>query len=178
VALEKGGDYGAVEHAIAAKLGTTYRLSIRSSEELIEYFASEVRRAFSLQYLLEAITLLLVVIAIGDTLASGVLERTHEFGMMRAVGLRRSSLFTVVMLEGAAIGTLGLVMAVFTGLALGTFWVTTQFPALVGWDLDLHVPYGFAGGALGLTLLLCVAGSLLPALRAARRSVVEALRHE
>ena len=41
------------------------------------------RKAFSLQYLLEAITFLLVVIAIGDTLASGVLERTREFGMMR-----------------------------------------------------------------------------------------------
>jgi putative ABC transport system permease protein len=178
LALEKGANYGEVERAIAAKLGTKYRLSIRSSAELIDYFAGEVRQAFGLQYLLGAITLLLVVIAIGDTLASGVLERTHELGMMRAVGLRRSHLFTMVMLEGAAIGMLGLVMATFTGLALGTFWVTTQFPALVGWDLDLHVPYGFAMGVLGLSLPLCAAGSFLPALRAARRSAVEALRRE
>lgn len=178
VALEQGANYGTVEQAIAAKLGSKYRISIRSSAELIDYFAGEVRQAFSLQYLLEAITLLLVVIAIGDTLASGVLERTREFGMMRAIGLRRSRLFTIVMLEGAAIGVLGLIMAALTGLALGTFWVTMQFPALVGWDLDLHVPYGFTAGALGLALCLCAAGSFLPAIRAARLSAAEALRHE
>jgi putative ABC transport system permease protein len=142
LALDAGASYAQVEQAIAAKLGTKYRLTIRSSPELIEYFAGEVRQAFSLQYLLEAITLLLVLIAIGDTLASGVFERSRELGMMRAIGLRRSRLFTIVMLEGATIAVLGLAVSTCTGLALGIFWVTTQFPALVGWDLDRTSPTG------------------------------------
>jgi len=178
IALEKGADYRAVERAIATRLAARYRLSIRSSADLIEYFAAEVRRAFSLQYLLEAITLLLVAIAIGDTLASSILERTRELGMMRAVGLRRSNLFNVIMLQGLGIAAIGLAIALGTGAALGAFWVTTEFPALVGWDLDLHVPVAFTAIAMAITLAICAGGSFLPAVRAARRSVVEALRHE
>jgi ABC-type lipoprotein release transport system permease subunit len=53
-----------------------------------------------------------------------------------------------------------------------------QFPALVGWDLDVHLPYGFAALAFGLTLLLCAAGSFLPAVRAGRLSAAEAIRNE
>lgn len=177
VALSAGEDYATVERRIQKELGIKYRLTIRSSAELIEYFVGQVRQAFSLQYLLEAITLLLVVIAIGDTLAATVLERMREIGMMRAVGLRRGHLVGMIVLEGVAIGVLGLIMATMTGLALGTFWVTTQFPALLGWDLDLHIPYRFAGAAMVLTLVLCAAGSLLPGLRAARLSVAAALRH-
>jgi putative ABC transport system permease protein len=178
VALREGADYAAVESAIARQLGARHRLTARSTEQLIEYFAGEVRDAFSLLYLLEAVILMLVVIAIGDTLASGVLERTRELGMMRAVGLHRSRLFGIVLLEGAAIATLGLALAAVTGLVLGTFWVRVQFPALVGWDLDLHFPSGFALTALALTALLCAAGSFLPALRASRLSAAEALRNE
>jgi putative ABC transport system permease protein len=178
VALERGASYDTVERAVLAKLGPRYRLAILSSADLMDYFVGQVREAFSLQYLLEAITLLLVAIAIGDTLASSVLERTRELGVMRAIGLRRSNLFNVVMLEGLAISSLGQGVAVITGLALGVFWVTTQFPALLGWDLDLHIPITFIARAMVITIALCAAGSLLPALRAARRSAVEALRHE
>jgi putative ABC transport system permease protein len=127
---------------------------------------------------MEVITFLLVLIGIGDTLASGVVERTREFGMMRAVGLRRSSLFTMIILEGAAIGTLGLLLALGTGLVLGLFWVKVQFPAVLGWELDLHIPTGFVLTAASLTMLLCLAGSVLPALRATRLSVPAALRDE
>jgi putative ABC transport system permease protein len=178
VALDANAEYATVERRVQEKLGVKYRLLIRSSAELIEYFADQVRQAFSLQYLLEVVTLLLVASAIGDTLAASVLERRREIGMMRAVGLRRTHLVRIIVLEGVAIGVLGLVMATLTGLALGTFWVTTQFPALVGWDLDLHIPYEFAAAAMMLTLVLCVAASLLPGLRAARISVAAALRDE
>jgi putative ABC transport system permease protein len=178
VALHDAAAYADVERAISQQLGSKYRLTIRSTAELIDYFAGEVRQAFSLQYLLEAVTLLLIVIALGDALASGVVERTRELGMMRAVGLHRTQLFGVVMLEGAAIGVLGLAMATVVGLSLGVFWVEMQFPALVGWDLDLYFPFRFALGAIALTLFLGGAGSFLPALRAARLPIVEALRHE
>ena len=158
--------------------GETYRLRIQSSEELIEYFAGEVRRAFSSLYVMEGIIFLLVLVGIGDTLAAGVVERTREFGMMRAVGVRRSRIFGIVMLEGMAIALLGVLVAAGTGIALGVFWVEVQFPAALGWKLDLHFPTFFALGAVALTILLCLAGAVLPSGRAARLSIPEALRYE
>jgi putative ABC transport system permease protein len=178
IAVDEGVDPRIVQARIEGSLGEEYSLLVRSSAALIKYFASQARQAFSVFYLMEAITFLLVSMAIGDTLATGVVEHTREFGMLRAVGLRRSHLFGIVMLEGGAIGSLGLLLAAVAGLALGIFWVEVQFPAILGWKLDLHFPYAFALSAAGLTLLLCLAGSALPALRAARLAVPQALRYE
>jgi ABC-type antimicrobial peptide transport system permease subunit len=58
------------------------------------------------------------------------------------------------------------------------FWVEVQFPLLVGWSLDLYLPESFAVAAAMLTLALCLAGALFPAIRAARVAVPTALRSE
>jgi len=178
VVLDPGADGAAVRGVIERELGRKYRLRVQSSPGLIDYFAGEVRRAFSALYLMEGIILLLVLIGIGDTLAAGVVERTREFGMMRAVGAHRSRLFGIVMLEGAVIAILGLFLAAATGVALGVFWVDVQFPAVLGWKLQLHFPTLFAVGMAMITLVLCVVGSVIPSRRAARLSVPAALRYE
>ena len=178
VALERNADRAAVAAAIARTLGQKYRLQIRSGPELVEYFAGQARQAFSMLYLMEGIIFLLVLIGIGDTLATSVIERTRLLGMMRAIGLHRSRLVGMVLLEGLAMGLLGAVLAVGVGLTLGLFWVQVQFPAILGWRLDLHFPSRFVIGAIGLTLLLCILASFVPSLRAARLSVPAALRNE
>lgn len=178
IVVQPGADRDGVAAEIARRVGPEYRLQVRTLAQLVGHFTGQVRQAFSFLYLMEGVTLLLVLIGLGDTLATGVLERTREFGMMRAVGLKRSRLFAMVMLEGLAIGLLGLLLAVAAGMALGVFWVEIQFPALLGWDLDLHFPGGFASMAAALTVFLCLTGALLPAWRAARLSVPAALRNE
>jgi putative ABC transport system permease protein len=178
VAVGQGSDPQAVADAIAAGIGRTYRLRILSSPAMIDHFAGQARQAFSSQYLAEAIALLLVLIGIGDTLAAGVTSRTREIGMMRAVGIRRSRIIKIVMLEGAGVAALGMLLAGALGLVLGLFWVNVQFPAILGWNLDLYPPVVSMLVTASLTLLLCLAGSFLPALRAARLAVPAALRNE
>jgi putative ABC transport system permease protein len=145
---------------------------------MIEHFAAQVREAFSLQYILEAMTLLLVLVGVGDTLAAAVLSRRRYIGMMRAVGLHRSRLFRLVMFEGVAIGVFGLVLALGLGLSLGAFWVHVQFPALLGWTLEHYIPVAFVVGTCVATILLCMVGALLPSRRAASVSPVSVLRGE
>jgi putative ABC transport system permease protein len=178
VRLDESADKNAVSRAISAGLGRSHRLRILTSAEMIDDFARQVRQAFSLQYIAEAITFLLVLIGIGDTLAAGVVARTREFGMIRAVGIRRARLFQGVMLEGAAIGVLGLLLALGLGLALGFFWIEVQFPAILGWELDVHFPWRFAATSAVLTLFVCLTASVLPSFRAARLPVPQALRNE
>ena len=178
VTLAPGADPAAVEHAIARRLGEHHRLSVRPTASLIAFFADQVRQAFSLAYLLELITLILVSVGIADTLATSVFERTREFGLMRAVGLHGGRLFAMVMLEAVTMGILGLVLAVGAGLLLGSFWVEIQFPAILGWVLEMHFPWGFAATAAAVTLVMCLGAGILPAIRAARLPVVEALRNE
>jgi putative ABC transport system permease protein len=167
-----------VQAAIARALGQSDRLLIRTRAEFVNYLADQARQAFSLLYIMEAVVFLLVLIGIGDTLATSVFERMREIGMMRAVGLRRGDVIRMVVLEAAAICVLGLALAGVAGGALGMFWVDVQFPLLVGWSLDLHLPRAFAVAAAMLTLALCLVGALLPSIRAARVAVPVALRSE
>ena len=178
VALNPAADPSAVRTIIAKTLGTKYRVQVRSTAALVDYFAEQVRQGFSILYPLEAIAFVLLLVGVGDTLSTGVLERTKEFAMMRAVGLQQSRLLLIVMLEGVGIGVLGLILALAAGVVLGLFWTAVQFPAMMGFRLDPHFPSSFALTAAALTIFICLAGSLLPSLRAARLSVVEGLRNE
>jgi putative ABC transport system permease protein len=178
VAVDPAQSGDVVRRRIMSDIGERYRIQVRSSQELIEYFAGQARQAFGVLYLVEAITFLLVAIAIGDTLAGSVIERTRQFAMMRAIGLHRSRLVGIVVMEGIAVGTLGLCMAAATGLALGAFWVEVQFPALLGWQLEMHFPTAFALAGVVVTLALCLVGSVAPAIHAGRLAVPQALRNE
>jgi putative ABC transport system permease protein len=178
VVLGPGTSGNSVRQAILAGPGMQYRLLVRPRDEIIAYFVDQVRRAFSVLYLMEAATFLLVLMGIGDALVASVVERTREIGMMRALGLTRNRLFGIIILEGVTVGLLGLLLALTAGLALGTFWVAVQFPAILGWKIDIHFPTQFAVGAAGITLALCLVGSFLPSLRAVRMSVPDAIRDE
>lgn len=178
VTTREGVGAEAVAERIRKELSPKYRLRVFSSAQMIDHFAAQVREAFSLQYLLEAVTLVLVLVGVGDTLAAAIMARRRQFGMMRAVGLHRARLFSIVMLEGVAVGVLGLVLAVGLGLALSTFWVRVQFPALLGWTLQLHVPMAFVLATGVLTVILCMLASFIPSMRAASLSPVAVLRGE
>ena len=178
VALQRPEDEGAVRRKIDQTFGPRYRIQVRSREEIVAYFAEQVRRAFHVLYLMELIVFLLALVGIMDTLASSVADRTREIGMLRAVGLPRLESSQIIVLESVLLGSLGLGLAAVAGAVLGWFWVNVQFPAVLGWKLDFHLPINFVLGASVLTISLCVVGSLIPAIRAGRMSVSEALRNE
>src|SRR5262245_17810940 len=142
VVVDDGHDVKAIAAQIARELDRNYRLRVWERAVILDHWASEARKAFSVQYLMAAIAMLLVLVGVGDTLAASVVARTREIGMMRAVGMPRSGVVRIVVLEGLAIAVFGLILAGAIGLALGVFWVEVQFPAFLGWGLRLHVPLG------------------------------------
>jgi putative ABC transport system permease protein len=167
-----------VAQLIRRELGQKYRLRVWTSREMVDHFAAQVREAFSLQYLLEAVTLVLVLVGVGDTLAAALIARRRQLGMMRAIGLHRNQLFRLVMIEGIAIGLFGLLLAIGLGFSLGTFWVRVQFPALLGWTLEHYVPIAFVAATGLAAIVLCMIGALAPSIRAALLSPVAVLRGE
>jgi len=178
LALEEGVPRASVEAAIARGLGVQHRLQVQSREDLVNYFAAQVRQAFMVQHFVTLAVLVLVSLSVSDALASSVSESTREYGMLRAIGLSRRDLLRTVLLEGSAIGLLGLGLALAAGTVLGAYWVYVEFPAILGWRFELHFPLRFTAAACALAFLLCLAGALAPALRAARMPVTAALRDE
>ena len=118
-----------------------------------------------------AVALTIAVVGVAGVLAFSVSARTREFGVRLAIGSTPSSLLARVLGEGAVIAGLGVAVGVVGGLALARF-----AGGLLG-ELTLPGPLPLAGAAL-LLVAAAVLASLMPAARAARVDVMQALRSE
>jgi len=173
-----GADLATLRTAIAHGSGSQYRLRILLWAEFVEYCAGQVHRAFSGVRVLAGLVLLVVLVGMADTLGAGVAERTRELGAIRSMGVQRRHLGRMVFIEGLAIGALGFMLAIAGGLALGTLWVKTTFPYLLGWVLQIHIPYAHAAIVALMTLAVCLGAAVIPARSAGRLEPATALRHE
>jgi len=131
---------------------------------------------------------LLTALGILNTMMMSVLERTHEIGVLRAMGLTRIGVVSLFVIEAMAIavfgGTVGVALGSVGGWYLETYGITIG--ENVSQNFDVGVPikatlYGdlsfdLAASAFLLGLVMAVIGSFLPAVRAAAIEPVEAMR--
>lgn len=130
---------------------------------------------FSGMYFVLALLALPALIAMLNTLAIGVIERTREIGMLRAVGATKKQIYTIVMAEALLLALIGAVFGIACGLYLGYIFVSglgTIFP------LGYTFPLSGIVAAFVIALLFGALAAIVPARQAASMNVVEALRYE
>jgi ABC-type antimicrobial peptide transport system permease subunit len=117
------------------------------------------------------VALLIAVVGVAGVLAFSVSARTREFGVRLAIGSAPRHLLIRVLAEGAVIAGAGIIAGVCGGLLLarlvGAYVTEVQMPGAI--------PIAAAGLLLVLAALLA---SLMPAARASRVDVIQALRSE
>ncbi|MCW2776778.1 MAG: putative transport system integral rane protein [Frankiales bacterium] len=138
----------------------------------IEDTTSRIDVVISIISVLLALSVLIAVLGIVNTLALAVLERTRELGLLRAVGLGRRQTRRMVTVEAVIVALFGALL----GIAVGSvFGVALQRALADDGVSELRFPVG------RLVLFLVVAGiagvlaALLPARRAARLDVLQAI---
>lgn len=126
----------------------------------------------------------IVLFTVGNTMSMAVVERTAEIGTLRAIGLRRGGVRAMFLSEGIVLGCLGAIFGTAAAFALawlinnlGLTWIPP------GRIEPVHLAVRVAGentmilaGAVGLVIVAALS-AILPAARAARMNIVEALRH-
>ncbi|MGE5725563.1 MAG: ADOP family duplicated permease, partial [Acidobacteriota bacterium] len=118
-----------------------------------------------------AVALLIAVVGVAGVLAFSVSARTREFGIRLAVGSQPRQLLMRVLTEGAAMSTAGLAVGFACGLGLA------RLAGSLLTDMKTPGALPVAGAAIVL-LLAAVIASVIPAARAARINVIQALRTE
>jgi predicted permease len=117
------------------------------------------------------VALTIAVVGVAGVLAFSVSARTREFGVRLAIGSTPRHLLTRVLGEGAAIAAAGVVTGIVGGLALaklaGAFVTEISIPGAVP-----------LAGASALLVAAAIIASLMPAARASRVDVMQALRSE
>ncbi len=130
------------------------------------------------------IALIVAALGIMNTMLIGVLERTREIGIMKAVGGRDSHLVLMFLVEGALVGLLGGVLGLLLSWLAsfpGDAWVRSMVNRQLTLKLEESLfafPWWLVAGAPLFATLVTTLAAVLPARRAARINPVEALRHE
>lgn len=146
-------------------------VEVRSPEDWAEQFQEFSGDLDLFLTLISAVGFLIAVLSILNTMLMSVMERTSEFGILRANGWTRGEVMQLVMSESAVIGLAGGVLGTILGLIAAA--VANQvFPD----RLHLHVSLGLALFAFAMSTLLGIFGGLYPAWKAARLSPMDAIR--
>ncbi|MGH3346989.1 MAG: FtsX-like permease family protein, partial [Nocardioides sp.] len=125
-------------------------------------------------YGLLALAIVIAVIGIVNTLSLSVIERTREVGLLRAVGLSRARLRGMVTLESVTIAAMGALLGMAVGLLVGVLLRQSLSDDLTELALPLQNLVIF----LGISVVFGVIAAAIPAVRASRMRVLEAIATE
>jgi putative ABC transport system permease protein len=175
--------------AVRARLLTIFKqhgldLEVRDFVERQPFYKQAVDMFDAIFFFISLIMGVIVIFTVVNTMGMSVMERTNEIGTARALGVRRSGTRNVFVVEGALLGIFGATVGVVLGQIiavgfnhLGFTWMPPGNAARVPLRvLTSGVMPLLSGTWLGLVLMATVA-AVIPANRAARLKVVDALRH-
>ena len=174
-----------VKHKLAVTLGQKYE--VLSYPDLIPLMVSQMQIYEESLYIVYVIIGLALIFGIINTMLMSVFERIQEFGVLMAIGMKNSRLFSMVMTEAVLLGALGSILGMIIGYAL-YLPLSVSGIDLSGFSESLTAfgsgaiiyPVLTASTVIGTLLVIpftAVLGSVYPALKAARLVPTSAIRH-
>ena len=164
------GAQSAVQKALAEY--PTQKVETRS--QYLDSINKQVDQILTMFYGLLAMSVIISIFGIVNTLVLSVHERTREIGMLRAIGATRRQLRQMVRYESVITAVIGGVLGTLVGVAMGYVLVTQ----LGGDGLVFSLPWMQLGVFLVLAVVVGVVAAVLPARRAANTRILEAIQYE
>jgi ABC-type antimicrobial peptide transport system permease subunit len=159
------------------------QIDLKATTE-VDYYAEQAQQSSLIKvvgYMIAFFLTIGAMFAVANTMYGAIASRAREIGTLRALGFGRLSILTAFVLEslvlclaGAALGCLGALAITFFlgGIQTGTMNAGTFTEVAFSFDFGPRV---LAQGAI-LAVVMGLVGGFLPALRAVRMKVVDALR--
>ena len=113
-------------------------------------------RTFAITYLLELVAVTIGLFGIAAGISAQVLARRSEFGALRHIGFTRGQIATMLSIEGAVLGALGVIVGLLTGGVIGLILIYVVNRQSFHWSMDLSVP-GTLLTSLSVALVLAAA---------------------
>jgi putative ABC transport system permease protein len=175
ITIADGADPATVQRGIEQVTEPFGNVEVQDQTAFKEKQAGFVNQLLGLVTALLFMAILIALFGIANTLGLSILERTHELGLLRAVGMSRTQVKRMIRWESVIIAILGAVLGLVIGIFFG--WSLQQAIANEG-VTELKIPVGQLVVYLVVAGLAGVVAAIGPARRAAKMNVLEAISYE
>jgi putative ABC transport system permease protein len=170
--LLRTGGSGTVDHDVTAALAPYPNAQVQTRAQFEQAQTASVNQILGLVYALLALAVLIALIGIVNTLMLSVFERTREIGLLRAVGMKRRQVRTMIRSEAVILAIFGAIIGIVIGTGMGIALVSSLKQQGI---TDTVVPASSLVVFLVLAALLGLLAASWPARRAARLDVLAAI---
>ncbi len=168
----KGGETDANRAALEKSLTGFPNAKLQDEQEFKDNQASGLKQVLNILYVLLALSVIVSLFGIVNTLVLSVFERTREIGMLRAVGTTRWQIRTMITLESVVTSLMGAAIGIVLGVVLATLLIVRVDFLVLSWPIGSLLLFAVAAIIVGLI------AAILPARRAAKLNVLQALQYE
>ncbi len=153
-------------------------LLVQTRDSVRLYIGGVLDRMFRVAYVQQFIVAIVAALGVVTSLLISVLQRRRELGLLRAVGATQLQILKTVFAESLLMGLFGVVLGFAIGVPLEWFVLDVIFREESGFVFEMLIPWREATGiALGSVVIATLAG-LVPAFRAARMRITDAIAYE
>ncbi|MFL5862396.1 MAG: ABC transporter permease [Solirubrobacteraceae bacterium] len=168
-----GGETGANQTALARVLAPYPNAKVQNREQFINNQISGLSSVLNILYVLLALSIIVSLFGIVNTLVLSVFERTREIGMLRAVGTSRRQIRRMIRHESVITALIGSVLGIVLGIAFGALLAARDSSSIA-----FVIPVGRLIVFLIASWLVGLVAAIFPARRAAKLNPLQALAYE
>jgi len=150
-------------------------VAVRDQDGLVEEANNQIQQLLNVIYGFLSISIFVALFGITNTLSLSVYERTREIGLMRAIGTYRKQIRRMIFIESSIISIFG----AFLGTGLGIFFAWSLIQALKDEGFSVfRVSLSQTLLWIAISIVAGVIAAILPAIKAARQNILEAISYE
>jgi putative ABC transport system permease protein len=160
------------DNAVTSALAPFPNIQVQTKAQFEQAQVSSINQILGLVYALLALAVIIALIGIVNTLMLSVFERTREIGLLRAVGMRRRQVRTMIRSEAVILAIFGAIIGIIIGTGMGVALVSSLKNQGI---TDTVVPFSSLVIFLILAALLGLVAASWPGRRAAKLDVLAAI---
>jgi putative ABC transport system permease protein len=168
----KGGESAANKAALERRLEAFPNAKVQTKQQFIDNQIGGLNAILNVLYVLLALSVVVSLFGIVNTLVLTVFERTRELGMLRAVGMTRRQVRRMIRNESVITALMGGVIGIALGLVLGGLLAARVDFIVFALPVGQVIIFAVAAIVVGMI------AAIFPARRAARLNILEALQYE
>ena len=172
IELKDQADLGKVQSAVEKAIADNPFMVVQNQQQATDKLATTVDQVLAVLYALLALSLIIAALGIMNTLSLSVQQRFRELGLIRTVGLSSFGISLMITVESVLITLAGTILGIGGGVSLAVF--VCRYLSEQGIS-TIEVPWGSLGWICLLAVLTGTLAALLPARRARKLPVLEAI---